>query len=139
MDDRDPLDDYVEDYVEDYGGQPDYRSTPDEPQVALPDHLRERIERARAAAERSHGKDPARGASICPDCGDHRWVTRGDSTQRPCSRCNPVSYRRWVEGHYAQGHGDCEECKMMRRGDISVGRDVDPVTGDLRPGVLRDL
>lgn len=55
---------------------------------------------------------------------------------KPCS-CNPVPHRRWREGHYNGKCGDgCVECQKVASGDIRVGRDIDPDTGQLYSAVL---
>lgn len=51
-------------------------------------------------AIRSHRQD---GTVGCRECGDTDWVEvhstfNGIPTVRPCSRCRPETYKRWVDG-----------------------------------------
>ena len=55
---------------------------------------------------------------------------------RPC-RCNPVLHRRWREGHLSGKCGEgCVECQRIRDNKLSVGRDIDPDTGELYSAAL---
>jgi hypothetical protein len=69
----------------------------------------------------------------CPTCTDTRWIDH-DTAMAPCHHCNPVGYRRWREGHWRECR--CAECDLAQSGNLKVGRDIDPVTGELRPGVV---
>lgn len=54
----------------------------------------------------------------CAECDGGGWVevsSVGQTTVRPCQRCNPAGYARWKGGHFMAGH-DCEECRGRRGG-----------------------
>jgi hypothetical protein len=80
----------------------------------------------RLAAENSLGDGEA---GPCRECGDDQWVTLGHPsfgqtpTVRPCSRCMPVQFVRWSEGHLASGH-KCSECVDLVRGSAETRREV---------------
>ncbi len=110
------------------------------PSPPTPAALMEWADRIRAIA--AGRTDEMRHLVHCPDCNDTRWRHRlDDRTVTPCRRCHPIGYRRWRERHWASPNGDlcrCEECALAQHGELKVGRDIDPVTGDIRPGVLRN-
>lgn len=93
------------------------------------------VARAQRIAERAATRQtPWADTVSCPDCLDTRW-TETNLVATPCRYCNPVGYRRWADGHYTPGH-HCEACDMAARAELKVGRDIDPTTGLIRPGVL---
>lgn len=63
----------------------------------------------------------------CRECNDDQWVTLGTPafgavpTVRPCSRCMPVQFVRWGEGHMAAGHR-CSECTDIAKGSAETRR-----------------
>lgn len=65
----------------------------------------------------------------CPECHDDEFVTLGAPsfgavpTVRPCSRCRPVQFVRWGEGHLASGH-KCSECTDLRTGSAETKRET---------------
>lgn len=69
-----------------------------------------------ALAERAGGEQAT---ETCPECGNGRGMVMvdeaGQSTVRPCSRCNWKSWQRWSGGHYMADH-DCQECREVRAG-----------------------
>lgn len=96
----------------------------------------------RLAAHRHVGSGES---SPCPECNGDEWVMLGTPnfgavpTVRPCSRCMPVQFVRWSEGHMKSGH-KCGECTDIAKGaaetrrsaltairDRCVAVDLDPV------------
>jgi endogenous inhibitor of DNA gyrase (YacG/DUF329 family) len=52
----------------------------------------------RPAGNRPRAKD---GTVACRTCGDTGWVERPtENAYRPCDRCMPAQWRRWVDGAY---------------------------------------
>lgn len=74
--------------------------------------------RAKALSAAEHAGDE------CPECeGVRAVVLRWQPyTVRPCSRCDPIPYQRWAEGHFLPDHS-CGECVNLRAGG-SAGRDA---------------
>ena len=77
----------------------------------------EQVAALRAEARRRADADVdttgPRGKIVCPDCEGVRMIetdTAGHGTYRPCERCQPAAYRRWVDGHHVAGHV-CPVCR----------------------------
>lgn len=82
-------------------------------------------EEGRRLAARNHLAAGEKGP--CRECNDDQWVTLGNPgfgavpTVRPCSRCMPVQFVRWGEGHMAAGHR-CAECTDIAKGSSETRR-----------------
>lgn len=86
-----------------------------------------------ALAERAASQQAT---ETCPECGNGRGMVMvdeaGQSTVRPCSRCNWRSWKRWSEGHHMPGH-DCQECRDIRAGKAKDQAAPSNGRGDYRP------
>ena len=61
----------------------------------------------------------------CQECHDRNWVTveNPDSgvASKPCRRCNPMMYARWVGGHLSDRCPQpCRQCNGIRSGAITI-------------------
>lgn len=112
---------------------------------AAAQRLMDRAAEVAATAKSTGGGNPFDETVRCPECLDRAWILTSDEdatgtpTMKPCRLCAPVAKRRWQEGHWkGPDPCPCEECALTRTGQLKVGRDVDPITGLVRPGVLRE-
>ena len=78
------------------------------------DALAVEVAEAATRVARDRGLRPPVGVKTyaCPECRDLGYVaTQTDPfTVRPCGRCRPVAYERWIDGHLMPGHS-CPDCR----------------------------